>query len=134
MNILELRNAIIQYIYDNWTSTPIAYPGKDFNPATQAPAGEWIRVTIMRGDAFIGEPVNGGAGHRRGVLHIGLCMPRNAGDIASDTYIAELEELFNMKENEGVLFDMLNIGERVVDEFGVYYTPIRIPFACLTNC
>jgi len=138
MTPLEIRDAWVTVLQNNWTTTPIAWPNKKFEPAVDAPDGYWIRPNTVMGDTFYAEQGETGVGLRSGVLYIDIFGPKDAWDRILKGYAGTFETLFRRTEQDGLIFHeptTLDIGETlhsttVPDELDVYQVQVRIPFHC----
>lgn len=137
MTPLEIRDVWVTVITNNWTTTPIAWPNKNFEPAVDAPDGYWIRPTVVMGDTLYAEQGTDGVGLRNGILYIDIFGPENEWDRTLKTYAGTIEALFRREEHDGLIFHepstidiQGNIYNVVPDLLEVYQVQVRIPFHC----
>lgn len=123
----EVRDAIIEKLYDNWTETEVAWPNRDFDGKTHE---KYIRLSIKYGDAYEGEKGTTGIGFRPGVVMIDVFTPKNEGDSLGCEYAGDIEDIFR----RAVLEDYLVMGEASTKDIGpeaktkFYHHQVQIPF------
>jgi hypothetical protein len=101
--LAEIENAVRQYFSDNWATTDIAWPNREYAPTTGVP---WVAVSIFPGTSFeeeIGQSSDV-AGHRTGVLIVGVFTPLSGGTLTASAYSDQVELLFRRKTLSGVFF------------------------------
>lgn len=129
MTPLELRNAIMGDIGSFWTTTPIAWPNRTFDPDSDAPNGYWVRPFIKFSDSIYGEFGTGGVGLRYGTLFISLFAPLNKGTATILGYAASFEAQYRRYDGiTGVTFQEPTTDEIGDDEYGKYHVLVKIPF------
>jgi len=99
----EIRNGIMTYITNNWSTTEIEYPNQNFDDNL---IEAWIRPVIIMGNSFIGELGSGGIGEGGGVLMISIFVKLGTGTKTGNDYGDSLTTLFRKTDEiEGIVFD-----------------------------
>lgn len=99
----EIETAVRTLFSSGWSTTDIAWPNRSYTPTTGT---SWVRVSIHLGQAFEDEVGNttAAAGHRNGVVKIGVFVPLNSGSMTASTYAGQIEAIFRRKDQDGVYF------------------------------
>jgi len=102
-NLNGAASSVEAYLESNWTQTPIAWPGIDFDP----PDGPWLQASIQWGDGFIETMGGSGSGTNAvvGVLTLNLFDKPGDGAGQVDSLADDARDLFNRAEVSGVRFD-----------------------------
>lgn len=129
MTPLQLRNAIMGDIGSFWSTTPVAWPNRNFNPDTDATGGYWVRPFIKYSDSIYGEYGTGGVGERYGTLFISIFGPKNKGTATILGYATSFEGRYRRYDSiSGVTFQEPTTDEMEDDGYGFYHVSVKIPF------
>lgn len=129
MTKVEIRDAIMDRIGANHTSTPIHWPNKFFKPATQATDGKWIKPSLVFGDTQVGEVGSDGVGLRFGILFISIFTKRDDGQRNADIIVDLLETLFRRESVDGVYFEEPSSNDLGIDKItDKNHTQVKVPF------
>lgn len=71
----------VETAFVSWAATPVAVANRAFNPATQAPNGEFIRLTVLPASSLVASlgDVTGWLEECEGVIDIAIFTPPNKG-------------------------------------------------------
>lgn len=100
----EIEAAIREHLNDSWDTTDIAWPNRSYTPTTGT---AWVRLSILPGQGFVDEIGNttAAAGHRNGVVKIGVFVPLDSGSMTASDYAGQIEAIFRRADVDGVYFD-----------------------------
>ena len=121
--MLETRDIILSYLYDNWTATDISWPNKTYNPGVNT---SFIKIFFTGGRSVDLEIGIKGADLNSFTTFIDVFVPINTGNRQSLTYADELRTLFiNFDHNDIQLKApaIIELGENS----GFYQTRVSIP-------
>lgn len=77
----------------NYTTTPVHWPGKSFDPKIKAPDNEYIKPELQFGGSFELEKADG-IGLRSGLVRVKIFTPANKGVNRGYTIAGVIEDLY----------------------------------------
>ncbi len=127
MSFDHVRQIVETEFYQNWLSIPIAYDNVMFDSEAQS---EWIRVTVIEGDALAPEigGVGGGCPIRRvGEVAVQIFARQWEGSQPARLYADDVDAMFTHRIIDGVLFRQARI-VRVGYANDWYQLNVYVPF------
>jgi len=118
---------IEERVRDNWSTTPVAYPGVDFQPPTQAPH-EWVRVTPIWGDADMSSMTTSGTNRIDGFLDIDLFGKQGTGYGTLRGYADTWRDLFDRVDVGTVQFQAASAPRIIDNSSGWLHLKVSVPF------
>ncbi len=118
MNPLQLRDTVVGHIYNNWSSTEVAWPNKSYTPS---PNTDWIKLIIRNGFSTDLEIGRDGADLNACTVIIDIFTPVNSGNRNGLVYAEEIRALFYALDVDDVTFEAMEINEYGENE-GFYQT------------
>ncbi len=89
--IQAARAAIEGRLNANWTTTPIAWPGQDFDPG----AADWVRSTIRFGETTLSSHTSSGHNLLTGTLFLDVFTRGKGGYGTLYGYVDTLRDLYD---------------------------------------
>lgn len=134
MTISEVISALRSRFATAWgVTTPVQYPNMSFDPARQAPQGEFVRFSVKFGKSTIGENIKGGAGWRNGIIICDVIIA--ASKISSDARALALasliEPIFQMEVIDGKIIIDQPDTNCLSDADGYYIASVSFPFKAI---
>jgi hypothetical protein len=136
MNMVQIRAALLGRMKNSYSETPVAYPNKYFDPDSQAPDGEFVRVTVRSAypTNYI-ERGSGGVGWRYGIINIHIFTRFGAGSERALEIADIIETLFRRISFGDNLYTAEPTTEELGDDgHGFYHAKVIIPWDCPTGC
>lgn len=108
MNPLELRDTVVEHLYNNWTSTDISWANKTYSPSAGT---DWIKLIIINGFSRDLEIGRGGADLNACSVIIDIFTPVNSGNRQGLIYAEQIRSLFYDLDIRDVTFEAMEISE-----------------------
>lgn len=99
MNYSEEKVAIEQYFESNWSHTPIVFEnGESINTS------EWVRLTILNGEAFQASLGDNPAFRHIGVVIVSIFIPKDVGSGRALQLADLVDSIFRLATISGIVF------------------------------
>ena len=129
---VEIRDSILTLIQDNYSSSPVAWPNRKFNPDTEATDGHWVKPNILMGRSELGEVGLTGLSFRTGLLKVQVFGPKNKESREAWVNAGSIESIFRRAVDSCIVYGEPSTNEIGTDE-RYYQLAIDIPFQALTE-
>ena len=132
MTISEVISALRSRFATSWgNTTPIQFPNMPFDPARQAPNGEFVRFSVKFGKSAIGENIKGGAGWRNGIIICDVIIAASKSDARALALASLIEPIFQMEVIDGKIIIDQPDTNCLSDADGYYIASVSFPFKAI---
>ena len=132
MTISEVISALRSRFATAWgITTPVQYPNMSFDPARQAPQGEFVRFSVKFGKSTIGENIKGGAGWRNGIIICDVIIAASKSDARALALASLIEPIFQMEVIDGKIIIDQPDTNCLSDADGYYIASVSFPFKAI---